>query len=95
MTKIARKINWIIAQCTGVAVVALATNSIETAGALSSHSIVVTQSTAITMVDRSRKADRLTPLAPSVNLVLPRGCESSVSLATNLSRSDLVWRCVT
>ena len=95
MSKIAGKIKWIAVQCAAVAVVALATNLLESAGALPSDSAAVTQPTPITIVDRSRKGDRLIPAAPSVKIVLPSGCESSVSSVTKLSRSDLLWRCVT
>ena len=95
MSKIAGKIKWIAVQCAAVAVVALATNQLESAGALPSDSAAVTQPTRITIVDRSRKGDRLIPAAPSVKIVLPSGCESSVSSVTKLSRSDLLWRCVT
>ena len=95
MSKIIRRIKWIAAQCAAITLVALATNFLASAGALTSHSAAVTQPKQITMVDRSGKGDRLNPRALSVNIVLPRGCESSVSLATNLSRSDLIWRCDT
>ena len=91
---IANKIKRIAVQCAAVIVVALATNLLESAGALPSDSAAVTQPTRITIVDRSRKGDRFT-LSPSVKIVIPRGCESSVSSVTMLSRSDLVWRCVT
>ena len=92
---IANKIKRIAVQCAAVVVVALATNLLESAGALPSDSAAVTQPTRTTIVDRSRKGDRFIPATPSVKIVLPRGCESSVSLVTKLSRSDLVWRCVT
>ena len=92
---IANKIKRIALQCAAVVVVALATNLLESAGALPSDSAAVTQPTRTTIVDRSRKGDRFIPATPSVKIVLPRGCESSVSSVTKLSRSDLVWRCVT
>jgi hypothetical protein len=92
MSGIVRRIKWIAVQCAAIALVALATNALESAGALTSHSAAVTQPKPITVVDRSGKGDRLIPLAA---FVLPRGCESSVSSVTNLSRSDLVWRCDT
>ena len=95
MSKVTGKIKTITVQCAAVAVVALATNLLESAGALPSDSAAVTQPTPITIVDRSRKGDRFIPAAPSVKIVLPRGCESSVSSVTKLSRSDLLWRCVT
>ena len=95
MSRIVRRIKWIAAQCAAIALVALATNFLASAGALPSHSVAVPPPKPITTVDRSGKADRLTPRAPLVNIVLPRGCESSVSVATRLSRSDLVWRCDT
>ena len=95
MSKIIRRIKWIAAQCAAITLVALATNFLASAGALTSHSAAVTQPKQITMVDRSGKGDRLNPRALSVNIVLPRGCESSVSVVTGLSRSDLVWRCIT
>jgi hypothetical protein len=95
MSGIVRGIKWIAAQCAVIAIVTLAMNLLESAGAaLPSHSApVATQPAPVTIVDRSGKGDRLTPRA--VNIVLPRGCESSVVLLTKLSRSDLVWRCVT
>jgi hypothetical protein len=61
---------------------AFATNFLASAGALPSHSVAVPPPKPITTVDRSGKADRLTPRAPLVNIVLPRGCESSVSIVT-------------
>jgi hypothetical protein len=95
MSRIIRRIKWIAAQCAAIALVALATNLLASAGALPSHSLAVPPPKPITMVDRSGKGDRLNPRAPSVNIVLLRGCESSVSVVTRLSRSDLVWRCDT
>jgi len=95
MSKVTGKIKRVAAQCAVAAIVALATNLLESAGALPSDSAAVTQPTPITIVDRSRKGDRLIPAAPSVKIVVPRGCESSVSSVTKLSRSDLLWRCVT
>ena len=95
MSKIIRRIKLIAAQSAAITLVALATNLLASAEALTFHSAAVTQSKQITMVDRSGKGDRLNPRALSVNIVLPRGCESSVSVVTRLSRSDLVWRCVT
>ena len=95
MSRIVRRIKWIAAQCAAIALVALATNLLASAGALPSHSVAVIQPNSINIVDRSGKGDRFTPRATSVNIVLPRGCESSVSSVTNLSRSDLVWRCDT
>ena len=95
MSGIVHRIKWLAVQCAAIAVVALATNLLESAGALTSHSAAVTQPEPITLVDRSGKGDRLTPRPSSVSIVLPRGCESSVSLVINLSRSDLVWQCVT
>jgi hypothetical protein len=95
MSRIVRRIKWLAVQCAAIALVAFATNLLESAGALTSHSAVVTQPEPITIVDPSGKGDRLTPQASSVNIMLPRGCESSVSSVTKLSRSDLVWRCVT
>ena len=92
MSKIAGKIKWIAVQCAAVAVVALATNLLESAGALPSDSAAVTQPTPITLVDRSIKGDRL---IRRLKIVVPHGCESSVSSVTKLSRSDLLWRCVT
>jgi hypothetical protein len=82
MGKIVRKITWIVAQCAAVAVVALATNLLESAGALPYRSVVVTEAKPVTVVDRSQKGDRLTRVAPSVKVVVPYGCESSVSSAT-------------
>jgi hypothetical protein len=90
---IANKTRRIAVQCAAVVVVALATNLLESAGA--PDSAAVTQSTRITIVDRSRKGDRFIPATPLVKIVLPRGCESSVSSVTKLSRSNLLWRCVT
>jgi hypothetical protein len=95
MSRIVRRIKWIAAQCAAIAVVAVATNLLASAGALPSHSVVVIQPNSINIVDLSGKGDRFTPRATSVNIVLPRGCESSVSSVTKLSRSDLVWRCDT
>ena len=95
MSRIIRKIKWIAAQCAAIALVALATNLLASAGALPSHSVAAIQPNSINIVDRSGKGDRFTPRATSVNIVLPRGCESSVSVVTRLSRSDLVWRCDT
>jgi hypothetical protein len=96
VSKIASKITWIAVECAAVAVVALATNLLESAGALPSHSTAVTEPKPITTVDRSRKGDRLIPAAaPSVNLVRPPGCESPVSFLAKLSPPDLVGRCLT
>ena len=95
MSGIVRRIKWIAAQCAAIALVALATNLLASAGALPSHSVAVTQPKQMAMADRSGKGDRFTPRATSVNIVLPRGCELSVSSVTKLSRSDLVWRCDT
>jgi hypothetical protein len=95
MSKVVRSIKWVAFQCAAIAVVALATNLLESAGALPSHSAAVSEPKPITIVDRSGKGDRLAPRASPVNIVLPHGCESSVSPLTKLSRSDLVWRCVT
>jgi hypothetical protein len=95
MSRIIRRIKWFAVECAAIAAVAFATNALESAGALPSHSAAVTPPKLITVVDRSGKGDRLARQAPSVNIVLPRGCESSVSVTTNLSRADLVWRCVT
>jgi len=93
MSRIVRKIKWIAVQCAAIALVALATDLLASAGVLPSHSVAVIQPNPINIVDRSGKGDRFTPRA--VNIVLPRGCESSVSPVTKLSRSDLVWRCDT
>jgi hypothetical protein len=90
-----RRIKWIAAQCAAIALVALATNLLASAGALPSHSVTLIQPNSINIVDRSGIGDRFTPRATSVNIVLPRGCESSVSSVTKLSCSDLVWRCDT
>jgi hypothetical protein len=95
LSKIARKVQWLAAQCAMLAVVVLAVNLLESAGALTSHSAVVTQPKPVMIVDRSRKGDRLIPAAPAIKIVLPHGCESSVSSITKVSRSDLLWRCVT
>ena len=96
LSKIARKIHWTATQCAMLAVVAVATNLLASAGALTSHSSVVTQPKQITMVDRSRKGDRLTPAAaPSIKIALPRGCEASVSSLSKVPRPSLLWRCVT
>jgi hypothetical protein len=95
MSTIVRRINWIAVQCVTIAGIAFTTNVLESAGALPSRWVVITSPKPITIVDRSGKGDRLISRAPAVNIVLPRGCESSVSLVTNVSRSDLVWRCVT
>jgi hypothetical protein len=95
LSKIARKIQWTATQCAMLAVVAVATNLLASAWALTSHSSAVTQLKQITMVDRSRKGDRLTPAAPpAIKIVLPRGCEASVSSLTKVPASVL-WRCVT
>jgi hypothetical protein len=89
MSRIVGSIKWFAFQFAAIAAVAIATNLLESAGALPSHSVAITPPKLITVVDRSGKADRLIRRAPSVNIVLPRGCESSVSMTTNLSRSDL------
>jgi hypothetical protein len=96
VSKIASKIKWIAVQCGAVAVVVLATNLLESAGALPSHSAAVTEPKPITFVDRSRKGDRLAPVAvPAKKLVRPPGCESPVSFLANLAPPNLVGRCVT
>jgi hypothetical protein len=96
VSKIANKIKWIAVQSAAVAVVALATNLLESAGALPSRSAAVTEPKPITTVDRSTKGDRLIPAAPpSVKLVRPPGCESPVSFLVKLSPPDLVGRCLT
>jgi hypothetical protein len=96
MSKIVGRIKWIVTQCTALAVVALGTNLLESAGALPSHSVAVRQPTPITIVDRSGKGDRLAPAAaPSIKLTRPPGCESPVSFLAKLSPPDLVGRCVT
>jgi len=95
MSRIVRRIKWIAVQCAAIALVALATDLLASAGVLPSHSVAVIQPNPINIVDRSGKGDRFTPRATSVNIVLPRACESSVSSVTKLSRSDLVWRCDT
>ena len=95
MSRIVRRIKWIAAQCAAIALVALATDLLASAGVLTSHSVAVIHPNPINIVDRSGKGDRFTPRATSVNIVLPRGCESSVSSVTKLSHSDLVWRCDT
>jgi hypothetical protein len=96
MSRIIRRIKWIAVQCAAIAVVALGTNLFESAGALPSHSVAVTQPEPITIVDRSGKGDRLAPAgAPFIKLVRPAGCESPVSFLAKLSPPDLVGRCVT
>jgi hypothetical protein len=97
MANISRKMKWIAGQCAAIALVALATNIFETAGALPSHPAAVTrQPPQITTVNRSGKGDRLAPAAgPSLRLVRPPGCESPVSFLAKLSPPDLVGRCVT
>jgi hypothetical protein len=95
MSGIVRKIKWLAVKCAAIAVVALAANALESAGSLTSHSAAITRLKPITIVDRAGKGDRLTLRVTSVNIVLLRGCESSVSSVTKLSRSDLVWRCDT
>jgi hypothetical protein len=95
LSKIARKVQWLAAQCAMVAVVALATNLFESAGALTSQSAVVTQPKPVTIVDRSRKGDRLAPAAPAILVAFPPGCESTVSFLAKGSPSNLVGRCVT
>jgi hypothetical protein len=47
------------------------------------------------IVDQSQKGDRLIPAALEIKVVLPHGCESSVSSTTKVAQSDLLWRCVT
>ena len=93
MSRIVRRIKWLAVECAAIALVALATDLLASAGVLPSHSVAVIQPNPINIVDRSGKGDRFTARATSVNIVLPRGCESSVSPVTKLSRSDLVWRC--
>ena len=61
MSKIVGKIKWIVEQCAAIALVALATNLLESAGALPSRSAAVTQPTLMTIVDRSGKGNRLVP----------------------------------
>ena len=67
MSKIVGKIKWIAAQCVAIALVALATNLLESAGALPSHSAAVTHPTLMTIVDRSGKGNRLVPAAGPYN----------------------------
>ena len=96
MSKIVGKIKWIAAQCVAIALVALATNLLESAGALPSHSAAVTHPTLMTIVDRSGKGNRLVPAAgPSIKLVRPPGCESPVSFLAKPSPPNLVGRCLT
>ena len=53
MSRIVRRIKWIAAQCAAIALVALATNLLASAGALPSHSVAVIQPNPINIVDRS------------------------------------------
>jgi hypothetical protein len=96
MSRIVRRIKWYAFHFAAIALVALTTNLLETAGALPSHPATVTQHAPITMVDRSGKSDRLVPAAASsIKLTRPPGCESPVSFLAKLSPPDLLGRCVT
>ena len=94
LSRIARKVQC-AAQWAMPAVVVLGMNLLASTAALTSHSAVVTQAKPEMIVDRSQKGDRLIPAAPEIKVVLPHGCESSVSSTTEVTQSDLLWRCVT
>jgi hypothetical protein len=91
LSKIARKVQWLAAQCAMLAGVALATNLLASAGALTSHSAAVAQPKQIATVDRSRKGDRLTPRGGSCNQNrASAGCEASVSSLTKVPEPSLL-----
>ena len=49
----------------------------------------------ITVVDRTRKGDRLKPVMPTAEMKLPIGCEPSFSPLTRLAPTWLNARCLT
>jgi hypothetical protein len=80
-----------------VAAFVLATTCAASLGAAPSQSSVATVLASQTgMIDRSRKGDRLAPVAPAIKVVLLPGCEPQFSPLTRLSPSNFAARrCLT
>jgi hypothetical protein len=95
---ISTDLEWTVVGFAAVVAVAAMINSAPSLQAAPSGAPVAAQplmASQGTMIDRSRKGDRLAPTVRDVKMVLPRGCESQVSPMSQLVPAHLISRCMT
>jgi len=93
-----RNLKYLVTGFAVVAVVAVAMNWVAKLEAAPSQSRLVAQSELIkqaSMVDRSRKGDRLNHVAPATSTAMPTGCDSPFSPLAKLAPSNFIGRCLT
>jgi len=81
-----------------VAIIGLAMNFVVSLRAAPSQSGLIAQSELVSQassVDRSRKGDRITPVAPAIRAELPPGCDAPFSSLAKFSPPNFAGRCLT
>jgi hypothetical protein len=81
-----------------MAIIGLAMNFVVSLRAAPSQSGLIAQSELVSQassVDRFRKGDRITPVAPVIRAELPPGCDAPFSSLAKFSPPNFVGRCLT
>jgi hypothetical protein len=91
-------LRWTVVGFSAMAIIGFAMNSVVSLRAAPSQSELMAQSelgSQANKVDRSRKGDRITPVAPVIRAALPPGCDAPFSSLAKFSPPNFAGRCLT